>query len=192
MRSLRHHRSSTSSRAGLAPVELIFVIPVWLMLAALMILVGTTGAWKVRGHAAAREAAFRSLWPRTRSADRNSKEWFPSGARMSVQRAQTQVETTDRLADHAVIRGPVLIDPRSHGQIGVNASVMDPRSMAINGEAFMLRAAATWRRLGYQYRIDREFPILDGNAGQFVPGVQIPNDQRRSIQLWDFTEYPLP
>jgi hypothetical protein len=43
-------------------------------------------------------------------------------------------------------------------------------------------APAVWARSGYRYRVEREFPILNGTAGQFTP---FEGDLRRSTILWD-------
>jgi hypothetical protein len=183
--SQRASRKATSCRRGLAPVELVLALPIWLMIAALMLLVGTQGAWKIRGRTVAREAAFRSLWPRTRSTDALPSEWFPASATMTVAPAWPAVFADDPLSSHTVLRGPRIVDPRTRQSLGVDPTATDPWRTAIHGTAGLNHPAEVWRRLGFHYRVDLEFPILDGEAGQWDPATALNKDPRRSLRVWD-------
>jgi hypothetical protein len=177
--------SGIRARAGLAPVELVLALPIWLMIAALMLLVGTTAAWKIRGRIVAREAAFRALWPRTRASDPVPDEWFPPSATMSVSPTFPAISSDDPLSSHPVIRGPRLVDPRTRRELAVDGSVMEPNSDAISGSAGLNHPAEVWRRLGFHYRVDLAFPILDGDAGQWDPTAEANGDSRRSLRIWE-------
>lgn len=174
-------------RRGLAPVELLLALPVWMMIAALMVLVGTTGVWRVRTQTIAREAAFRSVWPRTRSADPAPAEWFPPSATMQAGVALPAITNVDPLSTHTVVRGPQIMDPLSRQILRVDSSRMAPWSPVIRGSAALDHAAPVWRRLGYRYRMEREFPVVSGEAGQFVPVSPVSRDQRRAALLWNLS-----
>jgi hypothetical protein len=173
-------------RAGLAPVELIFVLPVWMMIAALMVLVGTTGVWRLRTQAVSREAAFRAVWPRNRTADTRPREWSVPSATMNTSPASPAVVVDDPFASHTAIRGPVLIEPLTQASMTVDRMIMPTTSDVIRGQTSLDHEAAVWRRLGYRYRMSREFPVLSGDAGQFTPASIDRRDRRRASRIWGF------
>jgi hypothetical protein len=165
----------------LAPVELVLALPVWMLLASAMVIVGNLGAWKIRGHAAVREAAMRSQWPRTRTADVAPREWNRPSAGLQLI-AGSPVSSADPLRDHAVIRGPQLSSPGSVVPIGVDAMVMEPRSQALAGEAFLNEPPPLWPRSRVRMRYHREFPIVDANCGAWLSGQ---SGQLRSSTIWN-------
>lgn len=62
--SLRSTSRRVYCRArGLAPVELVMWLPIFVLLAALMVNLGTMQAWRMRGEVAARNAAMGARWP---------------------------------------------------------------------------------------------------------------------------------
>jgi len=153
-------------RRGLAPVELVLALPVWMLLASAMVIVANLGAWKVRGHLAAREAAARSVWPRTRAGETNVPEWSRPSAIMQVWPASSPA-VTDPLGGHSVVRGPQIGEPGTEMTLAVDGSVMAPQSGAVAGEAFLNEPPAIWGRSGVRNRFAREYPLLDGNFGQW-------------------------
>jgi hypothetical protein len=173
------------TRQGLAPVELILALPVWMMLAALMVLMGTTGVWRLRTQVVAREAAFRAVWPRNRGADGNPQEWSAPSATMSTAPASPAVMTDDSLASHAVIRGPVLVEPLLRLEMTVDPAVMPTTNSVIRGETSLNHDVAVWQRSGYRYQMSREFPMLSGEAGQFAADSFDVRDRRRAGRIWD-------
>jgi hypothetical protein len=175
-------------RRGLAPVELVFALPVWMMLAALMVLVGTTGVWRLRAQVVAREAAFRAVWPRNRILDGHPQEWSPPSATMSSSPASPAVSTDDPLGSHVVVRGPALVEPISRLDMAVDPSEMPAASPVIRGEASLDHGASVWRRSGYRYQMSRQFPVLSGEAGQFTPDSLDLRDRRRARRIWDLSE----
>jgi hypothetical protein len=177
--------SARSKRPGLAPVELILALPVWMMLAALMVLMGTTGVWRLRTQVVAREAAFRAVWPRNRGADGNPQEWWAPSAAMSTAPASPAVMTDDPLASHAVIRGPVLVEPLLRLDMTVDPAVMPTANSVIRGEASLNHDAAVWQRSGYRYQMSREFPVLSGESGQFTADSLDLRDRRRASRIWE-------
>ncbi|OAI57896.1 hypothetical protein AYO47_01555 [Planctomyces sp. SCGC AG-212-M04] len=139
-----------------------------MLLASAMLIVGNLGAWKIRGHLAVREAAARAQWPRTRMADANSREWARSSSIMQA-RPAISPDTADPVSEHTVIRGPQISVPGTAVEIPVDGEVMKTQSDAVAGEAFLNEPVAVWRRSGIRNRFAREFPVLNGNAGQWVP-----------------------
>ncbi len=173
-------RQRRHARSGLAPVELVLSLPVWMLLASAMVIVGNLGAWKIRGHLAVREAAVRQQWPRTRAGDANPGEWSrPSAAMQST--SASAIDQSDPLQAHAVIRGPQLVVPAAVA-IGVDGMVMSPDSVLAAGEAFLNEPPPLWPRSGIRSRFSRQFPVLNGNCGQWQPG---PAGALRAPQVWE-------
>src|SRR5207302_1365477 len=72
------HGRSSSSRRGLAPLELVLSLFFLLVIMALIINFGTTAPWHVRGQIAARHAVWRTLSGRTGSVGYpNPPNWWP-------------------------------------------------------------------------------------------------------------------
>jgi hypothetical protein len=180
MKNARRPTIGRKRRRGLAPVELVLALPVWMLLASTMLLVGHLGVWKVRGHLAVREAAARSLWPRTRTADANSREWARPSSVMQV-RPTLSPGTADPLSEHAVIRGPRIGVAGTGLEIAVDDGVMKTSSDAVAGEAFLNEPPPVWRKSGFRSRYAREYPILGGNAGQWAPAA---SGSLRCQRLW--------
>lgn len=82
-KSLRHSRRE---RAALAPLEMVLWLPILLFVTALMVNMGTSQAWRVRGEVAARDAAWRTRWPRQGALEPRpwTKVW-PANATYTVQ-----------------------------------------------------------------------------------------------------------
>ena len=181
-----------SGRRGLAPLELVLSLPVLLFVMGLMILIGWAATFKVRTQIHAREAAWRSIWranPRTDAQDMPNPPGFPAPARMSVDRSHVpsiSVPTTQlALYDqHAVARGPMLIDPQSGRGLRVDQDLLDVRRGMITGQASVERGFPVLGQLppgGYRHEVD--FPVLD-NCWQFWQMNLSSNDSRRSLRLY--------
>ena len=95
------------SRRGTAMLELVLALTPLLFIMALMILVGSLGSWRVRNHATARQAAFRSVWPRTTAGDGAPPEWPTRGAGLSTASMTVPLFSTDPFERHLAVRGPV-------------------------------------------------------------------------------------
>jgi hypothetical protein len=181
MKNSRRRQFGGNRRRGLAPVELVLALPVWMLLASAMVIVGNLGAWKIRGHLAVREAAVRSQWPRTRGTEANSTEWNRRSSIMRV-RPASNPGTTDPLSGHTVIRGPQIVAPGFSAVISVDGEVMKTQSEAVAGEAFLNEPPAVWSKSGVRNRFVRESPILNGNTGQWSPSA---SGTLRCQSLWD-------
>ena len=71
----RNNLRSTTSRRGLAPLELVLCLPVLLFVLALIVDAGSKSCWKMRGLVAARDAAWRSRYGRSGANLPNAVPW---------------------------------------------------------------------------------------------------------------------
>jgi len=160
-------------------LELVLVLPLLLFMMALMILVGATGSWRVRTHAAARQAALRSVWPRTTSGDSNPTEWPSRSTTMTTGSVNVPIFTQEPYVDHTAVRGPVYSPPGAQGSVPVNGAMTDPQRGVIAGRATIDRAPAIWSRSGFRTRIARDFPVL-GNEWEYgSPSMGLGGNQDR-------------
>ncbi len=126
----------TGVRRGLAPLELVLWIPILLMVAALMVIYGTSAAWRIRGETASRDAVWRVLEPRTGANEpRPPAKVWPHDAGGATYRFADDpnqiVELDDPAIDHPVVRGPLdagwevtdLLDPDREGLIRGETSI---------------------------------------------------------------------
>ncbi|MCA9107138.1 MAG: pilus assembly protein, partial [Planctomycetales bacterium] len=127
----RNHR-----RRGLATLELVLWIPVLLMVTALMVVYGTSVAWRIRGEVAARDAVWRVLTPRTgRSEPRPPEPMWPeasNGATYGFEDDAPLSVIDDPAIQHPVIRGPIgngwqvtsILDPDAEGMLRGTSSIV--------------------------------------------------------------------
>ncbi len=96
-------------RCGLAPLELVLWLPVLLMLMALIVNYSNMTSWRLRGEVVARDAVWRTRWPRSGSVEpRPPTSIWPADAGMGVH-SDTQMSALNQPnIDHPVVRGPVL------------------------------------------------------------------------------------
>src|SRR5262245_31434467 len=99
----RKFRQSTR-RHGLAPVELVLSLPMMMMILAMMIIVGTAGAWKLRTSANSRQAAFRTVWPRTGDSDPKPANWWPASAAIYAHNRGLSPFPVDPFTAYPVVR----------------------------------------------------------------------------------------
>jgi hypothetical protein len=108
---------------------------------------------------------------------------------MNTSEALPAVIVEDPLAAHVVVRGPDLVEPVLRVYLTVDPSVMPTSNRVIRGESSLNHSAAIWQRSGYRYRMSREFPVLSGEAGQFIAESLNQHDQRRAGQIWDIRRF---
>ena len=99
-------RSLRVRRAGLAPLEMVLWLPILLFVAALMVNMGTSQAWRIRGEVVARDAAWRTRWPRQGASEpRPLQNTWPEPAVFEV-RNSTEIATLhDPAIDQEVAYG---------------------------------------------------------------------------------------
>ena len=157
-------RSPTRShrRAGLAPLELTLSLPIMLFVMGLMIIAGTSAAWKARTVAAARHGVWRTLHPRTGHDDPNPLGW-PQEASMSAGEANRFALDADPYLLHEVVRGQPLGSPTGES-IEVFPEALDMQLDLMLGTAGIQRqlpVMANMRSEGIQ--MYREHLVLDGD-----------------------------
>ena len=136
MPAIRRQMSSRAIRCrrGLAPLEFVLWLPVLLFVTALMVNLGTSQVWRIRGEIVARDVAWSNRWPRQDAATvRPPARVWPASAAMGHQGAGSQVAAMSHpVVNHPVIRGA--LDPfvvrellnYDQGEIQGTASISRP------------------------------------------------------------------
>ncbi|QDU37275.1 hypothetical protein Mal4_15850 [Maioricimonas rarisocia] len=153
-------------RAGLAPLELVLSLPLLLMLMALMIIIGTAGAWKIRTDANSRQAVFRAMWPRSGAADPKPSNYFPPSAQLASTSASPSPLADDPFADYEVVRGPVIGNPFTGSILEVILPTLDITLGLRTGTASINHELPLWPRLDRRNNFVRDTQIFAGNQWQ--------------------------
>jgi hypothetical protein len=173
-RGRRNHRN----RSGLAPLELVLVLPVLMMVAGLMLFVANAGVWKLRAHAGAREAAFQSVHPRQTAPASQPPEWQRPELTYSIAPGPT-VWSVDPLENHPLLRGP------NWPPLTVNSQLLDGSQGMMIGQAQSAVPSGLWPQMRVNYRFQRKVFVLGSHQWQYdsmgIPG----HGARRSIPLWN-------
>jgi len=152
-------------RRGLAPLELVLWLPILLFVAALMVNLGTSTAWRIRGEIVARDAAWRTRWPRTgENEPRPLQRVWPADAAM-------EIRDDDQIAqlDHLDINRPVVRGPLPNGF--VVRDVLLPMQGAYRGSAEIDRPFPLLRNLGAMFdRGETRRLLRDRRLGEFNSG----------------------
>jgi hypothetical protein len=156
----QHRRHPHGSRRGLAPLELVLWLPVFMLIAALMINLGTSTAWRIRGEIVARDAAWRVRWPRTgRDEPRPLEKVWPADAKMELAADDEIARLDDQAINHPVIRGPL------PGRFVVRPLLDPDREGAYRGSAEMNRPQPLLKKMGKLGQFNSgeiKHPMLDG------------------------------
>lgn len=155
MRTL-NMKPSQSQRRGLAPLEFVLWLPVFLFVMALMVNFGTIAAWRVRGEIVSRDAVWRVRWPRTGASEpRPNQRIWPTSATMTVA-GDAQVSNIDVPSiQHPVVRGTLPND-------FVVQPILDPdRRGALKGTSAITRNYPLLPKLGPYASGDIENSLLD-------------------------------
>ncbi len=154
-------RPPDHTRRGLAPVELVLVLPLLLFVMGLMIIMGTQGAWSVRTAITARQAQWRQLRPRRRDTDPPPPFWPPTGT-VDVEPNQPPPFPNDPLAAFPVVRGPLLADPQTGAALHVDAELFDMQRRWTRGVAAIERPFPVLGNMPpRRTRLSRAVPLLD-------------------------------
>ncbi|MFP6763908.1 MAG: hypothetical protein VB858_09825 [Planctomycetaceae bacterium] len=150
-------------RAGLAPLELTLSLPILLFVMGLMVIAGTTGAWKARTDTNSRQAAWRAILPRTGADDVNPVGWPDGQTEMRLSGPGTPPISFDPWQQHQVVRGRRLTAPTGES-IDVLEEALDVQPELLLGLAGIQRSypmLASIRPEGIHPI--REYPILNGD-----------------------------
>lgn len=165
-------------RRGLAPLELVLWLPILLFVTALIVNFGTMVAWRTRGEIVARDAAWRTRWPRTGNNEpRPDERVWPADAKMAVKPDPGIVQLDDPLIDHAVVRGPL-----PNGFV-VNPLV-DPKPGTYKGTAEITRGFPMLAALGKYHSGEISHPLLAGEWQVAQMGIYT-NETRRIPYLYE-------
>ena len=168
-----------ATRRGLAPLELVLVLPVLLFVMALMINLGTAGAWKIRTQINARQAVWRALEQRSGANDPHPGNW-PQGAVMEVTTGDPSPIPFDPYFTEDVVRGPTLTDPATGETLPVRAGYLDFRPDLLDGRARIERPYPLLKRLPGGLDFERDHVIFDGTRFQF-PSMGLGSNTSRRV-----------
>lgn len=130
-RAARRKMGRGTRRAGLAPLELVLVLPLLMFATALIINAGTAASWKVRALGTTREAAFRARWPRS-NAKPHPASW-PSGAIVGNEGTNSLGVLDRDEIDKPVVRGPTV------GATDVDEQLLNPARGTYRGHSEIVR-----------------------------------------------------
>jgi hypothetical protein len=143
-----------SRRRGLAPLELVLWLPVFMMVLALMVVFGNAAVWKLRTSFAARDAVWRIRTPRTGQNDPVPANFRPVTANITAGADGNIAVLDDARIDQPVVRGPL-------PPIEVRRDLLDPSKGKIFGRAEMTQHYPMLGRMG-SYDFDVRNTLLDG------------------------------
>lgn len=172
-----HRPAPHCHRAGLAPLELVLVFPVLMMMAGLFLFVANAGVWKLRSHAAAREAAFQQVHPRLGEVTTAPPDWQRSDVSLSVQPGPP-TWTNDPFAAHTLFRGP------DWESFPINPVLQDWSEGIVIGRSNSDITSRLWPAMGVRYRYQRDVYIFAGHQWQYET-MGIGHGSRRSVALFD-------
>ncbi len=167
---------SARRRAGLAPVELVLVLPVLMMVAALMLFAANAAVWKLRCHGAAREVAFQQIHPRTGEAAISPPDWRRPEVSTSIQ-AGPPVWQNDPFAGHTLFRGP------AWQSIPINPGLFEGAPGTVIGHSQSDIKSGMWPQMGVHYRFQRDVAIFAGHQWQYDAMGINGHESRRSVPL---------
>lgn len=128
-------------------------LPVLLFVLALLVDTGSKSCWKLRGLVAARDAAWRTRYPRTAGVLSNHVNW-PPPATMGVGGSGPNGNLNQPALNHPVVRGPVI------GTFGVNGALLDPTRGGWVGNSGRLWTPPLLPKLGAS-ALNQRHPLVD-------------------------------
>lgn len=170
MRRTTHKATAIETRRrGLAPLELVMALPIMLFAMALMVNIGTVGAWKVREQANVRNAAWRSFHLRSGNVSPNPPMW-PTNAQISDGSGADAADTDQIWNTHPDLttpstRGDVVAEPTQGMSFVVNR-MLDIDVDVHDGRAPLERQIPMLRGIlpnNGRYNLDLQQNVLDGN-----------------------------
>ena len=166
-------------------LELVLALTPLLFIMALMILVGSFASWRVRNHATARQAALRSVWPKTTAGDASPSEWPTRGAGLSTGQMSVPLLAIDPFERHSAVRGPVYSPQGAPAAVQVDGALTDIREGVIRGDSWINRPPAIWSRGGFRTRFTRDFAVLGDEWEYSSPPMGYGgNNDRRGRKLY--------
>lgn len=175
--SQRQRTNSQLYRSGLAPLELVLVLPLMMMVAGLMLFVANAAVWKLRSHGAAREAAFQQFHPRTGEVTVPPPDWVRPEVATTVL-AGPPVWGTDPFEMHALFRGP------SWRTLPIDTTRLEGSTGLWIGRAQSNIKSELWPQMKVYYRYQRDVTILGSQQWQYqAMGISNHGDRRSKVLL---------
>ncbi len=173
-------------RCALAPLELVLWLPVLLMVMALIVNYSNITSWRLRGEVVARDAVWRSRWPRSGSNEpRPPTSVWPASAGMGVQ-GDAQIGALNHPnIEHPVVRGPVLQLGEPPRQFVVRP-VLDQGVGAVIGTSNITRPYDLLATMG-SYRSGRIADRMLTRQWQNAQ-MEFSNNYRRSLVLYELPQ----
>jgi|SRR5579863_1345796 len=159
-------KGGRSTRAGLAPLELVLSLFFLLVMMALIINFGTIASWKVRGTIAARYAGWRTLSTRTGGAYPNPTNWQAPASMGRAPGMPLNANTVGQLwsqqdLQQPALRGPAVIDPATGNSIQLAPQqYMEMVNQTVIGSANLTKKMPLLPNLRKSY-IQPLQPVLD-------------------------------
>ncbi|MFO1007082.1 MAG: hypothetical protein U0929_14065, partial [Planctomycetaceae bacterium] len=169
------------SRSGLAPLELVLVLPLMMMVAGLMLFVANAAVWKLRSHGAAREAAFQQFYPRTGEISKPPPDWVRPDVATTVL-AGPPVWSSDPFEMHELFRGP------SWRTLPIDGTRLDGSTGLWTGRAQSNIKSELWPQMKVYYRFQRDVTVLGSQQWQFQAMGMRHHGDRRSKTLMGIGE----
>ncbi len=156
-------------RKGMAPVEMVLVLPFLMMLMATVIVFGYAAMWKLRTENVSRDAVWRARFGQFSNSNAQLVEW-PEGAESGVA-PDTQITTFD---SEPILHDELIVGPL--GNIGVNQEVLNYSRGNMAGVATINRDPPVFASL-LSFNFEVEQALLDDRF-QFQQ-MGVPNVSRR-------------
>ncbi len=163
-------------RAGLAPLELVLVLPLMMMVAGLLLFVANATVWKLRSHGAARETVFQQFHPRTGEASPPPPDWVRFDVTTSVL-AGPPVWSFDPFQSHVLFRGPTW---RTQP---IDATLFDGAPGIWIGRSRSEIKSGLWPQMRVVYRYQRDVAVLASHQWQYDAMGLVHHGDRRSALL---------
>ena len=164
-----------SLRRGVAPMEMVLVLPLLMALMATLIVFGYATMWKVRTETVSRDQAWRSRFGQFANRNAQAVEW-PADAEEGLVRGN---ELT-AFRRYAILANPLIAGPLRN--VEVNSQVLDFERGCLTGIAEIHRDPPVFSRLStFDFRVDH--PLLDDRFQFRQMGIR--NIQRRIPMIYE-------
>ena len=170
--------SPNRPHAGLAPVELVLVLPILMMVAALLMFVTNAAVWKLRSHGAAREAAMQQVHPRWGEPTTSPPEWRRSDVSTTVFPGPP-AWPNDPLTAHTLFRGPDWLG------VPINTTLFDGSPGMVIGRSQADIRSGLWPQMRIRYQFQRDVSLFAGHQWQYDSMGLNGHGSRRSVELFN-------
>ena len=162
-------------RSGLAPMEMVLVLPLLMALMATLIVFGYATMWKLRTETVSRDQAWRIRFAQFANRNAQASEWPEEGETGVLLGNELAIFSNDSVLENPLIAGPL-------PNVGVNEELLDYERGALTGIAAIERQPPVFSRLStFDFEVDHA--LLDDRF-QYRQ-MQIRNVGRRIPQIYE-------